>query len=138
MTAVVYVRGSRERSSASGEAVTVGGFDDEAGSAHCGETLVEGGGANATGCPQLGERPGLLAVREGCGDALIEGSRLDIAFGLAIGLHRLEGQGVVALGKFKGDGGYGGGGAVLDGQDDLVVAVAAEVEVGITPGVELR
>ena len=34
--------------------------------------------------------------------------------------------------------GDGGGGAMLDGQDDAIVAVAAEIEVGIAPGVELR
>ena len=27
---------------------------------------------------------------------------------------------------------------MLDGQDDAIVAVAAEIEVGITPGVEFR
>ena len=70
---------------------------------------------------------GLLAVREGCRDAPIDGSRLDIALGLTIGLDRLERQGVVALGKFKGDAGYGGGGAMLDGQDDALVAIAAEI-----------
>ena len=138
IAAVLCEAGSRERASANGEAVTVGGFDDEAGSGHGGEALVEGGGADAAGCPQFGERPGLLAVREGCGDALIDGGRLDVALGLAIGLDWLEGKSVVALGEFKGDAWHGGGGAMLDGQDDAIVAVAAEIEVGIAPGVELR
>ena len=81
---------------------------------------------------------GLLAVGEGCGDALIDGSRLDTAFGLAIELDGLEGKGVVALGEFERDAGHGGGGTMLDGQDDAIVAVAAEIEIGIAPGVELR
>ena len=32
--------------------------------------------------------------------------------------------------------GDGGGGAMLDGERDAIVAVAAEIEVGIAPGVE--
>jgi hypothetical protein len=38
----------------------------------------------------------LLAVGEGCGDALIDGSWFDTVLGLAIGLNRLEGECVVA------------------------------------------
>ena len=40
------------------------------------------------------------------------------------------------LGELEGDGLHGGGGTMFDGQDDAVVAVAAEIEVGIAPGVE--
>ena len=137
-TAVLREDGSRERPSANGEAVSAGGFDDEAGGGHRGEALVEGGGANAAGCPQFGERLRLLAVREGCGDALIDRSRLGVAFGMAIEMDRLECESVVTLGEFKCDALHGGGGAMLDGQDDAIVAVAAEIEVGIAPGVELR
>ena len=122
----------------SGEAVTVGGFDDETGGGHGGEAFVECGGADAAGCPQFGERPGLAAVGEGRGDALIDGSRLDTPLRLAIGLHRLEGQGVVALDQFKRYARHGGGGPMLDGQDDTIVTVAPEIEVGIAPGMELR
>ena len=86
--------GRRERWSVAGEAVTVCRFDDEAGSGHGREALIEGGGAEAAGCPQFGERPGLLAVGEGCGDPLIDGTWFDTALGLAIGLDRLEGKGV--------------------------------------------
>jgi hypothetical protein len=132
--AVSREHGSRERPSANGEAVSVGGFDDEAGGGHRGEALVESGGANAAGCPQFGERLRLLAVREGCGDALIDRSRLGVAFEL----DGLECKGVVTLGEFKCDALHGGGGAMLDGQDDAIVAVAAEIEVGIAPGVTLR
>jgi hypothetical protein len=35
--------------SGAGEAVSVGGFDDDAGSDHFGEAFVEGSGANAAG-----------------------------------------------------------------------------------------
>ena len=103
-------RGRRERLSANGEAVSVGGFDDEAGGGHRGKALVEGGGANAAECPQFGERLRLLAVREGCGDALIDRSRLGVAFGMAIEVDRLECKGVVTLGELERDAGHGGGG----------------------------
>ena len=59
-----------------------------------------------------------------------------VAFRLGIGLDGLQSEGVIALGEFESDAGDGGGGAMLDGQDDAVVTVAAEVEVGIAPGVE--
>ena len=136
--AAFFEGGGREQRSATGEAVTVGGFDDKAGGGHGGEALVESGGADAAGCPQFGERPRLLAVGEGCGDALIDGSRLDTMLGLAIGL---EGSRARALSRWISSSvtpGIGGGGAMLDGQNDAVVTVAAEIEVGIAPGVELR
>jgi len=122
--------------SAAGEAVSVGGFDDDAGSGHFGEAFVEGGGANAAERAQLGEWPRFCCSGERCSDALVDGSLLDGAFGLGIGLDGLQGEGVIALGEFESDAGDGGGGAMLDGQDDAVVTVAAEVEVGIAPGVE--
>src|SRR5271157_6246282 len=134
-------RGARpvclEYRSGKGEAVSVGGFDDEAGCGHGGEALVESGGADAAGCAQRGEWPRFATVGESRGDTLIHGDRLDAAFGLAIRLDRLEGKGAVALGEFERHTGHGGG-AMLDGQDDAIVAVAAKVEVGITPGVEAR
>ena len=45
--------------SANGEAVAVGGFDDEAGGGHGGETFIESGGADAAGSAQFGEWPRL-------------------------------------------------------------------------------
>ena len=57
---------------------------------------------------------------------------------MAIDVARLECKGVVTLGEFKCDALHGGGGAMLNGQDDAIVAVAAEIEVGIAPGMELR
>ncbi len=80
----------------------------------------------------------MLAVGEGCGDALIDRSWFDAALGLAIRLDGFEGKGVVALGQFKRDAGHGGCGAMLDGEDDAIVAVAAEIEIGIAPGVEFQ
>ena len=121
-----------EPRSATGEAVTVGGFDDEADSDHGGEAFVESGGTDAAGCAQLGERAGLLAVGEGCGDALIDGSRFDTMLGLVIGLNWLEGKCVVALDQFKRDAGCGGGGTMLYAQDDTIVTVPPEIEIGIT------
>jgi hypothetical protein len=73
--AEVACKGSRgERRSVAGEAVTASGFDDEAGGGHGREAFVESGGADAAGCPRFEERTGLLALVEGCGDALIDGS----------------------------------------------------------------
>jgi hypothetical protein len=134
----MFGRGGWEPRSATGEAVTVGGFDDEASSGHGGEAFVESGGANAAGCAQCGEWPGLVAIGEGRGDALIDGIRFDTMLGLVIGLDRLEGKSVVALDQFKRDAWRGGGGTMLDAQDDTIVTVPSEMEVGIAPGVELR
>ena len=80
-----------------------------------------------------------IRIGESGFDAVIDGSRFDIARGLVIRLpDRLKRQGVVALGQFQCDTGHGGGGAMLDGEDAAIVAVAAEIEVGIAPGMELR
>ena len=57
---------------------------------------------------------------------------------MGIGLDGLQGEGVIALGEFKRDAWHGGSGPMLDGQNDAVVTIAAEVEVGIAPGVEFR
>ncbi len=80
----------------------------------------------------------MLAVGEGCGDALIDGGWSDTALGLAIGLRRLEGKSVIALDQFKRNARHGSGGTMLDGQDDAIVTVSAEIEVEIAPGMELR
>src|SRR6201995_2653197 len=112
---------------AADETVTVCGFGNDAGGGHGGETLVEGGGADAADGAQIRERPGLLAVGKGCGDALIQGSRCHAALRQAVGSDR-----------FEGESGHGGGGAMLDGQDDAVVTIAPQIEIGVAPGVELR
>jgi hypothetical protein len=80
----------------------------------------------------------LVGVGEGRGDALIDGSWFDMMLWLVIGLDRLKGECVVALDQFKRDAWHGGSGTMLDSQNDAVVTVASEIEVGITPGVELR
>ena len=125
-----------EWQSGTGEAVSVGGFDDEAGRGHGGETFVESGGSDAAGCAQFGEWPRVGSVRESRSDALIHGDWLDAAFRLEISLDGLQGKSVIALREFERHSGPGGGGAMLDGQDDPIIVVAAKVEVGITPGVE--
>ena len=91
---------------------------------------------NAAGSAQVGEWSWLAGVGENRGDALIDGILLDGAIGLGIGLDGPRGEGVIALGEFESDAGDGGGGAMLDGERDAIVGVAAEVEVGIAPGVE--
>ena len=89
------------RSSATGEAVAVGRFDDEAGRGHGREAFVERGGADPAGGAQFGERPGLVAVCEGCGDALINGREWRVALWWVIGLDRFKGEDVVSLGKLE-------------------------------------
>jgi hypothetical protein len=88
--------------SASGEAVSVGGSDDEASGGHGGEAFVESGGADAAGCAQLGEWPRFIPLSESGCDALIHGSRLGNAISLVMRLvDGLEGKSVVALGQFQ-------------------------------------
>ena len=136
-------RGARpiclEERSGNGEAVSVGGFDDEAGCGHGGETFVESGSADVAGSAQFGECPRFATVGESRGDALIHGDRLDAAVGLRIGLDGLQGKCVITLGEFERHTGHSGGGTTFDGQYDPSVAVAAERERGgIAPGVEFR
>ena len=116
--------------------VSVGGFDDGSVGDHGGEAFVESGGTNAAGSAQFGERPWLAGVGENRGDALIDGFVPGGVFGLWILLDRPQGEGVIVLGEFEGDAGDGCGGAMLDGERDAIVAVAAEIEIGIAPGVE--
>lgn len=116
--------------------VSVGGFDDGSVGDHGGEAFVESGGTNAAGSAQVGEWPWLAGVGENRSDALIDGLVPGGVFGLWICLDRPQGEGVIALGEFEGDAGDGCGGAMLDGERDAIVAVAAEIEIGIAPGVE--
>ncbi len=53
-----------------------------------------------------------------------------------LSLDGLQGQGVISLGEFERDAGDGRGSAMLDGERDAIVGVAAQIEVGIAPGVE--
>ena len=125
--------------SASRETVSVRGFDNEAGGGHGGEALVESGGADAAGCAQLGEWPRFIPVGESRGDTLINGSRRGTAIRLVMRLlNGPQSKSVIVLSEFERHTGHGGGRAMLDGQDDAIVGVAAEIEVGIAPGVEFR
>ena len=58
--------------SAAGDAVAVAAFDDAAGRGQDGQTLVEGGGANAAMGAQLCERQRAIGVGESGSDALVE------------------------------------------------------------------
>jgi hypothetical protein len=90
--------------------------------------------------------PSILADRspkcahpaEGCGDALINGGGCHVALWRVIGLDRLKGEDVVSLGKLESNAEDGGRGATLDSEDDTIIAVAAEIELGIAPGVKFR
>ena len=119
-----------EQRSTRGETVSVGGFDDEAGGGQGGEALIESGGADAAGCAQLGERPRFIPVGESRGDTLINGSRRGTGIKLVVCLlNGPQSKSVIVLSEFERHTGHGGGRAMLDGQDDAIVGVAAEIEV---------
>ena len=125
--------------SATGETIALVGLAEAAGSGEGSEALVEGGGADAAACAQFGKRQWMVDVGERGRDALVDGTghrRLRLAR-----FADFEREGVGALSEFECHGGHGRSGAVLDGQGDIAavagIAVAAEVEVGIAPGMEL-
>jgi hypothetical protein len=123
----------REPGSTSGKAIALVGLGDAAGGGEGGRSLVEAGGADAAHAAQLGEGKRADRPGERCCDALVDRgwrgclrrARFD---------HR-ERQGIGALREFERDGGDGGSGAVLDRESELI-AVAAEIEVGVAPGME--
>ena len=113
------------------------GFDDASGGRHGGDAVVEGGGANAATGSQIGEGLWLAGLGEGGGDAVVEGVWLDCGLGGALAFDDLEGKRVGALNEVEGESGHGRGGAVFDGEGYAVIRVATQIEVGISPGVEL-
>jgi hypothetical protein len=120
--------------SAVGEAVAFVGLGDAAGGGEGSEALVQGGGADAALGAQLGERHGTGDFGKCCGDALVERALARCGW-----LRRVDGlqcEGGPALGKRDGDGCQRRRGPMLDGQRQ-VIAIAAQIEVGIAPGVEL-
>ena len=125
--------------SATGEAITLVGLAEAAGGGEGGEALVEGGGADAAARAQLGERQRAVDIGECGSDALVDGTGSRRLRGSRF--DDLERESVGALSEFECHAGHGRSGAVLDGQGDIAVfagiAVAAEVEVGIAPGMEL-
>jgi len=105
-----------------------------------GEAFVQGGGADAAGAAQRGEGHGAVAVGQCCGDAFVERAWARSG-GLSTcrSLGRVDGlqsEGGPVLGQRDGDWGERRCGAMLDGEGE-VIAVAAQIEVGIAPGVEL-
>ncbi len=120
--------------SVAGELVAFVGLGNAAGGGEGGEALVQGGGADAAAPAQFGERHGGGDVGKCCGDALVDRGR---GWGGRLGrVDDLQGEGGPALAERDGDGGERRRGAMLDGQRQ-VIAVAAQIEVGIAPGVEL-
>ena len=115
------------------------GLAEAAGGGEGGKTLVEGGGADAAARAQLGERQRAVDIGECGSDALVDGTGSRRLRGSRF--DDLERESVGALSEFECHAGHGRSGAVLDGQGDIAafaeIAVAAEVEVGIAPGMEL-
>ena len=122
------------RCSASSEAIAIVGLDEVAGGGQGSQALVEGGGADAAQRAQLGERQRAVDIGERHGDALVDGAarrgwrwmRID----------DLERKRVAALRELERDGGHGESRPVLDGEVEII-AVAAQIEIGVAPGVEL-
>ena len=117
------------------EVITVGGFGDVSGIGQCGQPLVEGGGAHPAACAQIGEGLRLTGFGEGGKDAIVDGLRGGGRQGLA--LDEFEGECRTALDELEGLPGDAGSGAMFDGQGEAVIGIAAQVEVGVAPGVEL-
>jgi hypothetical protein len=115
------------------------GLAEAAGGGKGGEALVEGGGADAAACAQFGEWQRAVDVGERSRDALVEGSGSRRLRGSRF--DDLERESIGALSEFERHAGHGRSGAVLDGQGNIAIfagiVVAAEVEVGIAPGMEL-
>ena len=122
-----------------GEAIAPLGSVESAGGDEGSEAPVEGGGADAAARAQLDERQRAVDIGECGSDALVDGTGSRRLWGSRF--DDLERESVGALREFECHAGHGRSGAVLDGQGDIAVfagiAVAAEVEVGIAPGMEL-
>jgi len=120
--------------SVAGAAVALVGLDDAAGGGEGSEAFIQGGGADAAAAAQLGEPHGTATVGKCCGDALVERDRARRG-----GLGRvddLQCEGGPALGQRDGDWRQRRRGSMLDGEPQ-VIAVAAQIEIGVAPGVEL-
>ena len=79
---------------------------------------------------------GLLGVGEGGGDALVERAWRAARAGSAP-VDDLEGEGVAALGELDGDAAAATARRDARRSEREIVAVAAQIEVGVAPGVEL-
>src|SRR5262245_19538346 len=113
----------------------VGGFDDAASRGEHGEALVESGVTDAAFGAQLGEGDRGSGVGERGRDTLIErawhrGCRFTA-------LDELQGEGLARFDKLDLHGFKGRCGAVLDREGEGI-CFAAEIEIAVTPGVELR
>jgi hypothetical protein len=122
------------RRSSAGEAIAAVGLDESAFGGEGGEALREGGGTDATALTQLGEGERWFGIGQGCHDARIErGWRRRHVHGL---LDDFEREGITALSEFNPHRLCGWRGAMLDAEGEII-AVAAQIEIGVTPGVEL-
>src|ERR1700730_5953850 len=122
------------RRSGCGETISVIGFDEAASGGHGCQPLIEAGGADAASPTKFGELKRTGGLGECGGDALIDGA-LRRCLRLAL-FDDLERQRIGALGEIDGNAGHGGSGAVLDREGEII-AIAAQIEIGIPPGVEL-
>ena len=96
-------------------------------------------GSHADACTQVDEGERVGDAAEDVDDPLVDGAwQRCVCTGL---LDHFEGDGIGALGEFEVEGGNGGSGTVLDGESELAavaeIAVAAQIKVGVAPGVEL-
>src|SRR5262249_49865094 len=113
----------------------VGAFDDAATRGEHGEALVESGVTNAAFGAPLGEGDRGSGVGERCRDALIQRTwhgRCGIS-----ALDELEGEGLPCLDELDLHGFKRRCRTVLDREGEGI-AVTAQIEIAVTPGVELR
>jgi hypothetical protein len=110
------------------------GLDDAAGVGEGGEALVQGGGTDAATAARRGERHGADAVGKCRGDALVERARARRGHLGRVG--DLQPESGPSLSKPYGDGRQRRRGPMLHGERE-VIAIAAQIEVGVAQGVEL-
>lgn len=111
------------------------GFDDVPLLLELVERVTEAGGAYSAGFFEVAKRQGCLGLVEDT-DELFGGRRRFGSLGEGGLLNHPQGKFVVVAVQSDGDIGGGGCGAVLDSEGELG-SLATEIEIGVSPGVEL-
>ena len=116
-------------SSATGEAVSVCGFDDASCSGHGGQALVKGCGANATKSSEVGEWLRSAGLGKDRSNAVVHRPRLGRRQRDFTPHGDFKGQSVGPFCEFQDDAGHGRCRAMLDRQRNEVLCVASKIEV---------
>lgn len=113
----------------SGTLIYVLRFYDAAFCGEDGEPLVKSCGPHSACGAQFEDGLGRLSVCEGFHDALVDGLHFGCRGGEMLVACDLEREGVFPFSKLEMPGRHGGSGAVLDTEDDTILAVASQVKV---------